>query len=574
MRLLELSSNDELIFTKDFVDNVPAYAILSHTWGQEDHEVTFKDIRKKRGHGKPGYQKIVFCGKQAWDDGLRYFWVDTCCIDKSNSTELAEAINSMYKWYHNSARCYVYLGDVEGNNLAVSTCMQSFRESRWFQRGWTLQELIAPKTVHFFSAGEKCIGNKEGLMQDIHEITGIPIRGLQGQSLSEFGVDERMSWAKDRNTTRPEDRAYSLLGIVGVFLPLLYGEGEMEAFGRLRREIHTRQNFTAGDSSANRTVQYVQSGQKTIVNRRNVGNVQKPGVRRWGTELRTLEGHQGGVAAIAFSHDGNILASASGETVQHWLIPSGIVLRTLQGHQDEVWAIAFSSDGKFLASGSIDSTIRLWDSQSGTALRTLQDHQDEVWAIAFSPDGKFLASGSIDSTIRLWDSQSGTALQTLLGHQNAVGAIAFSPDGKFLASGSDDSTIRLWDSQSGTALRTLQDHQDEVGAIAFSPDGKFLASGSFDSTIRLWDSQSGTALQTLLGHQNAVGAIAFSPDGEILASGSNDKTIRLWDSQSGTALQTLLGHQGAVEAIAFSPDGEILASGSDDKTIRLWTIRH
>src|SRR4051794_31465518 len=111
MRLLERKDNDKFSLTKDLINNIPAYAILSHTWGGDDQEVTFKDVTNGTGQSKAGYQKIRFCGEQAARDGLRYFWIDTCCIDKSNHSELTEAINSMFRWYRESARCYVYLSD-------------------------------------------------------------------------------------------------------------------------------------------------------------------------------------------------------------------------------------------------------------------------------------------------------------------------------------------------------------------------------------------------------------------------------------------------------------------------------
>src|SRR5882757_5246938 len=231
MRLLERNSAGELSLTKDFVgDNIPEYAILSHTWGADTEEVAFQDLINNTGKSKTGYSKIWFCGEQARRDGLQYFWVDTCCIDKSNSTELAEAINSMFRWYRNAAKCYVYLSDVS------TTWESAFRASRWFKRGWTLQELLAPTSVEFFSREGKQLGDKRTLEQQVHEITGIAISALQGSLLSEFSVTERMSWAESRQTTREEDGAYSLLGIFDVYMPLIYGEGRENALKRLLEE--------------------------------------------------------------------------------------------------------------------------------------------------------------------------------------------------------------------------------------------------------------------------------------------------------------------------------------------------
>ncbi|RYP86623.1 hypothetical protein DL769_000691 [Monosporascus sp. CRB-8-3] len=246
MRLLMLRGNGDLSLTKDLIKDVPPYAILSHTWGDDDQEVTFKDVEEGTGRDKAGYRKIQFCGQQALSDGLQYLWVDTCCIDKSNNTELCEAINSMFKWYQKATRCYVYLSDVSkghcahDDGLLRSAWKLDFRNSRWFTRGWTLQELIAPSSVEFFSAEGHRLGDKNSLEQLLHEITRIPIGALRGRALSELTVDERMSWSQGRETKREEDRAYSLLGIFNVHLPPIYGEGVDNAFTRLREEISKR----------------------------------------------------------------------------------------------------------------------------------------------------------------------------------------------------------------------------------------------------------------------------------------------------------------------------------------------
>jgi hypothetical protein len=245
MRLLERNNAGEISLTKYLVsDDIPRYAILSHTWGADTEEVTFKDLIDGTGKGKLGYEKILFCGQQAKRDSLQYFWVDTCCIDKSNSVELQEAINSMFRWFQNAAKCYVYLSDVSITSQKASdqfsefTWESAFRESRWFTRGWTLQELLAPGSVEFFSREGKRFGDKRILEQQIHKITGIAIPAIRGTPLAQFGVDERLSWAKNRQTTRKEDEAYSLLGIFDVYMPLIYGEGRDNAVTRLRDEIN------------------------------------------------------------------------------------------------------------------------------------------------------------------------------------------------------------------------------------------------------------------------------------------------------------------------------------------------
>ena len=242
MRLLRLKDDGEFSLAEYVGNNIPQYAILSHTWGADHEEVTFKDLTEGICKSKEGYRKLTFCGKQAAKDGLQFFWVDTCCIDKSSSAELTEAINSMFRWYQDAARCYVYLSDVSDNNSVIDDQFSrrwkpEFKKSRWFTRGWTLQELIAPTSVEFFSKEETRLGDKQSLEQTLHEITGIDIQALRGSPLSHFSMDERMSWAAKRQTKRKEDEVYSLLGIFNIYLPLIYGEGRQNALDRFQKEI-------------------------------------------------------------------------------------------------------------------------------------------------------------------------------------------------------------------------------------------------------------------------------------------------------------------------------------------------
>jgi hypothetical protein len=238
MRLLSLDSWSKLAWTEFTVDRVPPYAILSHTWGAE--EVTFEDLVNGHGQSKAGYRKIVFCGEQAARDDVQYFWVDSCCIDKRSSAELTKAINSMFRYYHDAVKCYAYLSDV---SCSASTVSQSaweadFRTSRWFTRGWTLQELLAPTAVEFYSCQHQRLGSKESLHALIRDITGIPVDALRGcYPMDAFSIEERMGWASRRQTTEDEDTAYCLLGIFNIFMPLIYGEGRDSAMKRLRREL-------------------------------------------------------------------------------------------------------------------------------------------------------------------------------------------------------------------------------------------------------------------------------------------------------------------------------------------------
>ncbi|KAI8674031.1 HET domain-containing protein [Fusarium keratoplasticum] len=224
MRLL----NTQTIVVETFGDDqIPPYAILSHTW--EAEEVTFQDMELGKATGKKGWAKVKGSCSMARKNGFDYVWLDTCCIDKTSSAELSEAINSMYRWYQEATVCYAFLADV--SDLA------ELPKSKWFTRGWTLQELIAPSSMIFFSQTWDELGTKETLDRVILKRTRIPEAILSGyQDLETASVAQRMSWASDRRTTRREDLAYCLMGIFGINMPLLYGEGE-RAFVRLQEEI-------------------------------------------------------------------------------------------------------------------------------------------------------------------------------------------------------------------------------------------------------------------------------------------------------------------------------------------------
>jgi hypothetical protein len=241
MRLLQRLDTGVFSLTEDLLgdDTIPPYAILSHTW-VDGQEVTYQDLEGGTVGGKSGYDKLWFCAEQAKRDGLQYFWVDTCCIDKSNHAETSREINAMFRRYRDASRCYVYLSDVSSSS--ATPWEHGFRASRWFTRGWTLQELLAPNYVEFFSKEHKRLGDKRSLLQQIHEVTGIPQAALKGSRLSQFTVDERFLWAQRRQTTVPEDKVYSLLGIFNAQLLLHYGkEGAEGAERRLRELVDKRE---------------------------------------------------------------------------------------------------------------------------------------------------------------------------------------------------------------------------------------------------------------------------------------------------------------------------------------------
>jgi uncharacterized caspase-like protein/DNA-binding beta-propeller fold protein YncE len=287
--------------------------------------------------------------------------------------------------------------------------------------------------------------------------------------------------------------------------------------------------------------------------------------------VRTLGGRLSSIRAVALSPDQKTLAFAIGNTIKLWDTRSGGLTHTIIAHSAPINALAFSHDGKVLGSASLDQTIKLWDPATNREIRELTGHLANVTSIAFSPDDRRIVSGSVDKNVMLWDTQTGKALHTLSGHYTLVSAVAFAPDGTTVASGSYDNTVRIWDVNTGNPIRTLPGHTSEVTGVAFNNDGSLLASCSRDKTIRLWSTRSGELLYTLPGHESDVFAVAFSPNGRLLASGGYDKTIRLWDPQTGTLIRTLEGHSSPVVALAFSSDGKFILSGSEDATAKIWS---
>lgn len=235
MRLIHCASLTLKLFNNE--EELPEYAILSHRW-VDDQEVLFKELLKPRNLHLSGWQKIHLCRSQALKDGIEYCWVDTCCIDKTSSAELSEAINSMYRYYSNAKICYAYLIDVD-SSTQVSLEAQ-FIQSSWFTRCWTLQELIAPNAVLFYDKNWKSLGTRSHLCEEIAEASGIHLSVFTSRfEPQDWSIAQRMSWASKRTATRVEDVAYSLLGLFDVKIPLLYGERE-KAFLRLQEEIIKR----------------------------------------------------------------------------------------------------------------------------------------------------------------------------------------------------------------------------------------------------------------------------------------------------------------------------------------------
>lgn len=232
MRLLHTTRLEFVEFTLP----PPRYAILSHRWGQE--EVSYADFSSGANRTGTGWSKILGCCRATALKSFDFVWIDTCCIDKQSSAELSEAINSMWQWYHQATECIVLLADVHWNDDRIAM-LRRFERSNWFFRGWTLQELLAPRIVTFYTSGWSVIGRKHDLdiLPIVARATFIPESCVTTSMIIHTKcIAERLSWAARRRTTRPEDAAYSLLGLMGINMPLLYGEGS-RAFLRLQQEL-------------------------------------------------------------------------------------------------------------------------------------------------------------------------------------------------------------------------------------------------------------------------------------------------------------------------------------------------
>lgn len=294
--------------------------------------------------------------------------------------------------------------------------------------------------------------------------------------------------------------------------------------------------------------------------------------------LLTYRGHTDHIYALAWSPDGNSIASSSlDETIQLWRADSGQTLHTHHTNALKGQALAWSPDGRYLAStnGLLCDTIQTWQVSTGlkaSAYPPCNGHTEPINALAWSPDGTYLASASDDGTARVWDVHSGRSMLTYRAHTASVKAVAWSPDGNYLVSAGEDNTVQVWNARSGRNRLIYYGHRDKVNAIAFSPDGSSIASASNDGAVQLWDATSGRKKLVYTGHSGFVTTLAWSPDGSRLASAGLDDTIQVWQAASGSHLLTYTGHSDWVSALCWSPNGSRLASGSWDKTVQVWGV--
>ncbi len=342
---------------------------------------------------------------------------------------------------------------------------------------------------------------------------------------------------------------------------------KIETMDRLRQTIYgvKERNRLQGHDAAVFSVAFSPDGQKIAT-----ASLDKT-VKIWsrqGKELQTITGHETLIFRVTFSPDSQTIATSSGDkTIRLWNL-EGEQLKVFSGHEDEIYRVSFSPNGQLLASASRDKTVKIWDIAQGKVIKTLQGHKGAVYRVSFSPSGRLLASAGEDGTVKLWN-LAGELIRTIVAHNGPVYKVVFSPMDGLLATASDDKTAKLW-SLAGEEILTLSNHTEPVYGIAFSPDGVTIATGSGDKTIKIWNLK-GEEQQTLSGHDNAIYSLSFSLDGKTLATASGDKTVKLWSLEE-EAKQTLRGHNNYINSVSFSPDGQTLATGGGDKVAKLWNL--
>jgi WD40 repeat protein len=287
-------------------------------------------------------------------------------------------------------------------------------------------------------------------------------------------------------------------------------------------------------------------------------------------ERATFGGYRAGVLALAFSPDGQTLATGDSDPkVRLWDVARGRERVLPAGNTGPVFSVAFAPDGKTLAAGCWDKTVRLWDARSGEERGRLQGHREPVFAVALAPDGKTLATGGYDQTVRLWDMGTAKERSNLKGHTAAVTSLAFAPGGR-LATGSWDGTVKLWDTTRRQECDSLEGWRRGAYSLAFAPGGRTLALGA--GGVHVWETGAGRKPFPLQGYTDGQVSVQFAPDGKTLAAAGMSGRIRLWDVGTWRELATLQGDNQLVWSLAFSPDSKLLAAGSNDGTVRLWDV--
>jgi WD40 repeat protein len=290
--------------------------------------------------------------------------------------------------------------------------------------------------------------------------------------------------------------------------------------------------------------------------------------------LRTLQGHQASVNAVALTPDGRLaLSTSKDQLLILWDLETGQQLRTLSGHTDQVNGVAIFGDGRRAISASIDRTLKIWDLETGQLQTSLTGHEMGVWAVAVTPDGAWAVSGSLDGTGAVWSLGSGKRLCSLTGHGGPVMGVAVSSDGRRAITASDDGTLLVWDLRNGRDARLLSSHRSGGGirAVALSADGSLALSASTDRSLVLWDVAQVGQLGVFRGHTADVVDVRWLTS-DLAISASLDGSLMIWDVERGESLCTLVGHSAGVTSVAVSADGRRAVSTSRDKTLKVWSL--
>ena len=291
-------------------------------------------------------------------------------------------------------------------------------------------------------------------------------------------------------------------------------------------------------------------------------------------DLATLQGHSAAVTAVAWSPDGNRLATASEDaTVKVWDAASKREIVTLLGHTQAIYSLAWSPDGNQLASGGWHDELFVWDVGQANTVLKIDSEQGIVQGLAWSPDGRRIASSGHDGFARVWDATSGQKLMQLAGHGRVVWSVAWSPDGTRLATGGawEDQSFSIWDTKTGKELQhVVNAHGHSIDSLSWSMDGRRLATASADYRVAVWDTESWQELWKQEAHRGQARSVSWSPNSTVLASGGDDGVIKLWNADDGKEILAIRGHQGGVRSVQWGPMGKRLASGSADGTVKFW----
>ena len=293
-----------------------------------------------------------------------------------------------------------------------------------------------------------------------------------------------------------------------------------------------------------------------------------------GNELLLLQGHTNTVNSIAFSPDGRRVVTSSGDhTAKVWDAATGAALLTLQGHSDRVPSLALSPDGRLIVTASFDGTAKVWDAATGVERVTFTKHSDRLTSVDFSRDGKQVVTGGFDGTARVWSPATGE--QTWMAQGGSAGdavCAAFSPDGLRVVTGSSTGQVRICKLAGGEQPLEFNTRSGWVIGLAFSPNGRHVVTCSPSKTVGIWDAASGKRVAELKGHSGWVSSAAFSPDGNWLITGSEDATAKVWDIGTAADFRELHGHSAAIGDVTFSRDGRLLATASHDGTVLVWDV--